>query len=107
MGVIQICAKIPICSKTRIFLHFQAIKSIGALRRLDGFQGWSTWGALGPVVVLTASGEGKLFNDRSRSRAWTSFLGVGQDGWAIYSLVGQHEVSIGLDIITTIITVNK
>jgi hypothetical protein len=33
-----------------------------------------TWGALGTVVVLTASGEGKLFNDRSRSRAWTSFL---------------------------------
>ena len=33
----------------------------------------------GPVVVLTASGEGKLLRSRSRSRAWISFLGVAED----------------------------
>ncbi len=32
------------------------------------------------MVVLTASWERKLFSDRSWSRAWTKFLGVGQDG---------------------------
>ena len=39
-----------------------------------------TWGALGPVVALTASGKGKLFNDRSRSRAWISFFGSARTG---------------------------
>jgi hypothetical protein len=32
------------------------------------------------VVVLTASGLGKLFNDRSRSRAWMIFFGSARTG---------------------------
>ena len=55
---------------------FEAVAT-EALRRCPGFQGWSRepkaaetyFGSCGPVVVLTASGEGKLFNDRSRLRA--------------------------------------
>jgi hypothetical protein len=31
-------------------------------------------------VVLTASGLGKLFNDRSRSRAWMIFFGSARTG---------------------------
>jgi hypothetical protein len=34
----------------------------------------------GPVVVLTAVGEGKLLRSRRVSRAWTSFLGSAKTG---------------------------
>jgi hypothetical protein len=37
-------------------------------------------GSCGPVVVLTAPGEGKLFNDRRVSRAWMIFLGSPRTG---------------------------
>jgi hypothetical protein len=37
-------------------------------------------GSCGAVVVLTALVEGKLFNDRSRSRVWIIFLGSARTG---------------------------
>jgi hypothetical protein len=50
-------------------------------REVEGAEGGgNVLGELGPVVVLTAFGEGKLFNERRVSRAWTSFLGSARPG---------------------------
>ena len=38
------------------------------------------FGSWGPVVVLTAAGEGKLLRSRRVSRAWTIFLGWARTG---------------------------
>jgi len=72
-------------------LGFEAVATDGAVgaSEVAGFPGevegaeggGKTYlGSCGPVVVLTALGEGKLFNDRSRSRAWTSFFGSARTG---------------------------
>ena len=56
--------------------------------RWPGFQGSSRepkaaetyLGSWGPVVALTALGEGKLLRSRRVSRAWISFLGSARTG---------------------------
>jgi hypothetical protein len=44
-------------------------------------------GSCGPVVVLTALGEGKILRSRRVSRAWTSFW-VGQNGDEVWLEAG-------------------
>jgi hypothetical protein len=71
---------------------------------------WELWTGGG---VNGCGGREAFDGPESVERAWTSFLGSARTGMAVSSLVGQDrtltstEVSIGLDIITTIITVNK
>ena len=69
---------------------FELVATDGAVgeRRWPGFQGWSRepkaaetyLGSCGPVVVLTALGEGKLLRIPECVEGLDKFLGVGQDG---------------------------
>jgi hypothetical protein len=73
-----------------LVLGFETVATDGAVGAAEvaGFQGRSRepkasetyLGSWGPVVVLTAFGEGKLFSDRRVSRASMIFLGSARTG---------------------------